>query len=127
MNQYAFTSSKGTEAKAKAAADRPDSELAITSLLAKHDPNPGSLDPRAYQIELFERAKVQNTIAVLDTGEQRAMQIFEDAPFERLKHILIGSGKTLIAVLLLKDILQRELINRANGKAPRIAFFLVRT
>lgn len=37
----------------------------------------------------------------------------------------IGSGKTLIAVLLLKDILQRELINRSMGEAPRIAFFLV--
>jgi ERCC4-related helicase len=26
------------------------------------------LDPREYQIELFERAKTHNTIAVLDTG-----------------------------------------------------------
>lgn len=32
----------------------------------------------------------------------------------------------MIAVLLLKEILQRELIDRADGKAPRIAFFLVR-
>ena len=31
----------------------------------------------------------------------------------------------MIAVLLLKEILQRELIDRADGKAPRIAFFLV--
>jgi endoribonuclease Dicer len=37
----------------------------------------------------------------------------------------LGSGKTLIAVLLLKHILQQELIDRADGKAPRIAFFLV--
>ena len=25
-------------------------------------------DPREYQMELFEKAKIQNTIAVLDTG-----------------------------------------------------------
>ena len=62
----------GVSAKVKiyrAVANMPDSELAITSLLTKHDPNPGTLDPRPYQIELFERAKVQNTIAVLDTGK----------------------------------------------------------
>lgn len=37
----------------------------------------------------------------------------------------LGSGKTLIAVLLLKHILESELIDRANGRAPRVAFFLV--
>jgi endoribonuclease Dicer len=36
-------------------------------LLAKQDGGV-ALDPREYQIELFERAKAQNTIAVLDTG-----------------------------------------------------------
>lgn len=30
----------------------------------------GNLDPRAYQIELFERAKKKNIIAVLDTGKE---------------------------------------------------------
>lgn len=38
----------------------------------------------------------------------------------------VGSGKTLIAVLLLKHILDKELEDRALGKPPRIAFFLVR-
>ena len=38
----------------------------------------------------------------------------------------VGSGKTLIAVLLLKYILDKELEDRAMGKPPRIAFFLVR-
>ncbi|KAF3385044.1 Dicer-like protein 1 [Penicillium rolfsii] len=71
-------------------------------LFARQEIGRGDLSPRMYQIELFERAKVENTIAVLDTG----------------------SGKTLIAVLLLKHILQKELIDRAEGKAPRIAFFL---
>ncbi|KAJ9138815.1 Dicer-like protein 1 [Pleurostoma richardsiae] len=59
--------------------------------------------PRDYQIELFERAKRQNTIAVLDTG----------------------SGKTLIAALLLRHIIEKELEDRAGGEAPRVAFFLV--
>jgi len=40
-------------------------------------------------------------------------------------HTKLGSGKTLIAVLLLREILRRELIDRGNGKVPRIAFFLV--
>ena len=39
----------------------------------------------------------------------------------------VGSGKTLIAVLLLKYMLDRELEDRALGKKPRIAFFLVGT
>lgn len=37
-----------------------------------------------------------------------------------------GSGKTLIAVLLLKHIIQNELVDRGLGKPPRISFFLVR-
>ncbi|KFZ01512.1 hypothetical protein V500_00727 [Pseudogymnoascus sp. VKM F-4518 (FW-2643)] len=59
--------------------------------------------PREYQIELFERAKTQNIIAVLDTG----------------------SGKTLIAALLLRHVIDEELERRANGGDKRIAFFLV--
>ncbi|KAK0637326.1 hypothetical protein B0T17DRAFT_521368 [Bombardia bombarda] len=59
--------------------------------------------PRDYQLELYERAKVQNTIAVLDTG----------------------SGKTLIAALLLRWTIQTELEHRAQGLPKRIAFFLV--
>ncbi|KAL1868756.1 hypothetical protein VTK73DRAFT_3508 [Phialemonium thermophilum] len=59
--------------------------------------------PRDYQIELFERAKSENTIAVLDTG----------------------SGKTLIAALLLRWVLEKELEDRARGKQKKIAFFLV--
>ncbi|KAH8889878.1 dicer-like protein 1 [Thozetella sp. PMI_491] len=58
---------------------------------------------REYQVELYERAKHQNTIAVLDTG----------------------SGKTLIAALLLRWIIEQELEDRAQGQPKRIAFFLV--
>ncbi|TQS39041.1 hypothetical protein Golomagni_00438 [Golovinomyces magnicellulatus] len=59
--------------------------------------------PREYQVELFNRAKEKNIIAVLDTG----------------------SGKTLIAVLLLRHIISQELEDRAVGKEKRISFFLV--
>ncbi|RHZ64704.1 putative RNA helicase/RNAse III [Aspergillus thermomutatus] len=80
-----------------------DGELSTANLIAKQDLGRGMLDPREYQIELFERAKAQNTIAVLDTG----------------------SGKTLIAVLLLRHTIQNELDDRANGKPHRVSFFLV--
>ncbi|KAK1674807.1 RNase3 domain-containing protein [Colletotrichum godetiae] len=59
--------------------------------------------PREYQIELFEKAKQKNIIAVLDTG----------------------TGKTLIAALLLRHILEKEVEDRALGKLKRTAFFLV--
>ncbi|KAL6244157.1 Dicer-like protein 1 [Rhinocladiella similis] len=58
---------------------------------------------RDYQQELFERATEENVIAVLDTG----------------------SGKTLIAALLIRHFLERELLDRNNGKPAKIVFFLV--
>lgn len=60
-------------------------------------------DPRDYQTELFERAKKENVIAVLDTG----------------------SGKTLIAALLMRHVAWQELEDRVKGKRPRMSFFLV--
>lgn len=80
-----------------------DEDLSIKGLLAKQESAKIINDPREYQLELFERAKSQNTIAVLDTG----------------------SGKTLIAVLLIRHIIDQELEDRQHGKEPRIAFFLV--
>lgn len=59
--------------------------------------------PRDYQVELFERAKQKNIIAVLDTG----------------------SGKTLIAVLLIRHMMEQELEDRSAGLSPRMCFFLV--
>ncbi|OJJ50927.1 hypothetical protein ASPZODRAFT_155932 [Penicilliopsis zonata CBS 506.65] len=85
------------------ASSLPDAQLSTAHLLARHDAETGHLDPREYQVELFERAKSRNTIAVLDTG----------------------SGKTLIAVLLLKHTIQNELVDRGTGKAHRVSFFLV--
>lgn len=52
------------------------------------------LEPRDYQIELYERARRENTIAVLGTG----------------------TGKTLIACLLIKDILIAERVSRKTGE-----------
>lgn len=77
--------------------------LTVRQLMAKQESNVIITNPRDYQVELFEKAKKQNIIAVLDTG----------------------SGKTLIAVLLLRNILDQELEDRALGKKPKISFFLV--
>ena len=44
--------------------------LSIRSLMAKQESHMIITTPREYQLELFERAKNQNIIAVLDTGQQ---------------------------------------------------------
>ncbi|KAH7134611.1 hypothetical protein B0J13DRAFT_450366 [Dactylonectria estremocensis] len=59
--------------------------------------------PREYQTEMFERAKTKNTIVVLDTG----------------------SGKTLIAALLLRYTLEQELEDRVIRMRKKVSFFLV--
>lgn len=49
--------------------DNADEEtLSIRSLMAKQGATAIITTPREYQLELFERAKKQNIIAVLDTG-----------------------------------------------------------
>lgn len=97
-----------------------EEKLSIRSLMAKQESNVIITDPREYQLELFEKAKKQNIIAVLDTGQYISWRI------TRLPTNLgIGSGKTLIAVLLLKYMIDRELEDRAEGKKRRISFFLV--
>ncbi|KAI9728236.1 MAG: Dicer-like protein 1 [Chrysothrix sp. TS-e1954] len=80
-----------------------DGELSLSEIMANQESQKIIQAPRDYQMELFERAKTQNTIAVLDTG----------------------SGKTLIAVLLLRHVLDSEIEDRGMGKPRRIAFFLV--
>lgn len=94
--------SRKTNSSAGPAKDVADEELSIHLLLAKQGVNIVK-NPRQYQQELFERAQKENTIAVLDTG----------------------SGKTLIAVLLLRWIIDGELERRAAGEPHKIAFFLV--
>jgi endoribonuclease Dicer len=58
---------------------------------------------REYQQELFDKAKEENIIAVLDTG----------------------SGKTLIAALLIRHYLELELLARSENKPRKLVFFLV--
>jgi len=101
-----FIASKGDAiAKQKAAnvAQHGDNEvLTIKELMKKQESNVRINNAREYQTELFDRAKQQNVIAVLDTG----------------------SGKTHIAVLLLRHVLDQELEHRAARKNHRVAFFL---
>ncbi|KAH7116051.1 dicer-like protein 1 [Dendryphion nanum] len=80
-----------------------NSDLSIRDILAKQETSAKIINPRDYQIELYERAKEENTIAVLATG----------------------SGKTHIATLLLRHILDLELEARSKREAPKTAFFLV--
>ena len=95
--------------------------LSVRGLIAKQDSSVIITDPREYQVELFEKAKKQNTIAVLDTG------MYGNNYLQAIRILTIaGSGKTLIAVLLLRHILDRELEDRAMAKQRRrIAFFLL--
>lgn len=83
--------------------DQNDEIMTIRSLMAQQESAEIIKSPRDYQIELFERAKKERLIAVLDTG----------------------TGKTLIAVLLVRWFLDQEAEARASGKHPRVAFFLV--
>lgn len=80
-----------------------EEQLSIREILAKQETAVRINNPRDYQTELYQRAKDQNIIAVLDTG----------------------SGKTHIATLLIKHILDNELESRAQGGTHKTAFFLV--
>ncbi|TPX45775.1 hypothetical protein SeLEV6574_g03670 [Synchytrium endobioticum] len=60
------------------------------------------MQPRSYQVELFERAKSGNTIAVLETG----------------------TGKTLISCLLIKHVYDQD---RNSGISGRLCVFLAPT
>jgi hypothetical protein len=68
--------------------------LSVVKVSIQAERSKKRLEPRDYQIELYERARRENTIAVLGTG----------------------TGKTLIACLLIKDILVQERFNRVSGK-----------
>ncbi|CAG8442886.1 9275_t:CDS:2 [Ambispora leptoticha] len=62
-----------------------------------------ALIARKYQIELWEKAKKDNVIAVLETG----------------------SGKTFIAVLLIKEVVAEERMLRRLRRETKLTFFLV--
>lgn len=67
--------------------------LSVVKVSIQAERSKKRLEPRDYQMELYERARRENTVAVLGTG----------------------TGKTLIACLLIKDILIQERVNRAAG------------
>ena len=102
VNKY--TASKDKKDRSAALKEKSQSKDTLRSILAQNNTRNELISSvRAYQTELFEKAKTQNTIAVLDTG----------------------SGKTLIAILLLKDALEKEMNDRQLGEPRRLAFFLV--
>ncbi|RYP40530.1 hypothetical protein DL767_001659 [Monosporascus sp. MG133] len=87
-----------------ASAQTRSDECKSTALLVKEAESEKIINsPREYQVELFEKAKEKNIIAVLDTG----------------------TGKTLIAALLLRHTIEQELEDRKAGRPPRLSFFLV--
>ena len=60
---------KVTKDEVQAVLQNADEEtLSIRSLMAKEESQLIITSPREYQLELFEKAKKQNIIAVLDTG-----------------------------------------------------------
>ncbi|KAF8932138.1 hypothetical protein EDD21DRAFT_378171 [Dissophora ornata] len=61
------------------------------------------LVPRQYQLELFRKALKSNIIAVMDTG----------------------SGKTLVAVMLIREMMQREQDAQRSPAERKICFFVV--
>lgn len=53
--------------------DADEENLPTRALMSKQNSKKIITDPRDYQLELFEKAKTQNVIAVLDTGRQSQM------------------------------------------------------
>jgi endoribonuclease Dicer len=68
LSNRAKTICKEDLVKANQAMD--DALLSTRSLISKQESTVIITNPREYQTELFERAKKQNTIAVLDTGKR---------------------------------------------------------
>jgi hypothetical protein len=104
--------------KRESRSERQVEALPIKSLLATYEPIIGQA--RDYQLELFEAAKKENIIAVLDTG-----MCSSDYELVFVIYHILGSGKTLIACLLIRHILDKELEDREAGKRSRVSVFLV--
>ncbi|KAF9307431.1 Dicer-like protein 1 [Mortierella antarctica] len=61
------------------------------------------LIPRSYQIQMYEKALNENTIAVMDTG----------------------SGKTLVAAMLIKEMIRREIMANRDPTQRKLCIFVV--
>lgn len=72
---------------------------------------------RDYQQELFERAKEENIIAVYD------LNLCFPAKLTRAS-LDTGSGKTLIACLLVRYVLDQQEQNRNDDRPRKLVFFL---
>lgn len=69
-NRLSKRTAKITNEEVQAVVENANEEnLSIRSLMAKQESNIIVNDPREYQMELFQKAKKQNIIAVLDTGQ----------------------------------------------------------
>lgn len=112
------------EAKAKEAGLLDDAKLSAKALI--HDASKNISEPREYQLELFELAKQKNCLAVLDTGASFPMAVTcIDREGTRFLTKTKGSGKTLIACLLIRHMISEELEARSRGEHRRVSFFLV--
>jgi endoribonuclease Dicer len=74
------------------------------AMIANKDEDP-ILNPRAYQLEILEVAKLKNTLAFLPTA----------------------SGKTLISLLLIQHRLELLALKRAEGSKRQCIAFLAPT
>lgn len=92
-------------------------------------PTPVIDDPRPYQVEILNLAIQKNVIVYLGTGIIQSSHIHWTRNNDHS-----GTGKTLIAALLIKHMLERELeyvVTKKNIEGievqPRLTFFLVTT
>ena len=79
-------SAKMTKNELQTATEKADDETSVRGLMAAQESTNIITSPRDYQIQLFEKAKAQNVIAVLDTGcyFQGLMSFFEALTSSRL-------------------------------------------
>ncbi|ODH44998.1 dicer-like protein 1 [Paracoccidioides brasiliensis] len=88
-----------------------DSELSMSKLMAKQDFASVIHDPREYQLELFEKAKTTNIIAVLDTALQTDLWSKETWKRHFSKKMIVVCTAEVLYQCLLHSFIQMEQIN----------------